>query len=92
MNAEMDAETWRLLAAERDARRAQIRSDRDELERIERAIVRLDRGTYGCCISCGNRIESTRLAADPGSELCTGCDAFRLEPLAWPGFEDGPYW
>ena len=45
------------------------------LERIERALAKLDEGTYGTCDSCGETIPEKRLAAMPESTLCVNCAA-----------------
>jgi RNA polymerase-binding transcription factor DksA len=43
---------------------------RDLLRKIERALVRLDGGTYGICERCGKPIEKARLKALPYVDLC----------------------
>jgi len=43
------------------------------LDRIERAMERIEDGDYGRCQKCGGRITSSRLRAIPYSELCTPC-------------------
>ncbi len=40
------------------------------LERTERALAKLDDGTYGLCDVCGKPIAPKRLAAMPDSVLC----------------------
>ena len=45
------------------------------LERIDRALAKLDEGTYGTCDSCGDAIPEKRLAAMPESTLCVNCAA-----------------
>lgn len=44
-----------------------------ELDRVVKAISRLDTGTYGVCVRCGNDIESARLQAMPQAECCIRC-------------------
>ena len=41
-----------------------------ELEDVERALGRLDEGTYGTCQACGAAIDDARLAAEPATPLC----------------------
>src|SRR5215210_451741 len=38
--------------------------------KIERALAKIDEGTYGVCDSCGQPIAPGRLEAAPGSALC----------------------
>jgi DnaK suppressor protein len=45
------------------------------LDRIERALAKLDDGTYGICDGCGARIADKRLEAMPDSALCVACAA-----------------
>ena len=42
-------------------------------ERIERALEKLDEGTYGICDECGGEIVPGRLDAAPESALCIEC-------------------
>jgi DnaK suppressor protein len=42
---------------------------RDRLAAIERALVRIDKGTYGVSIRSGQPIPDERLEADPAAEL-----------------------
>lgn len=43
---------------------------RDLLGKIERALIRMDEGTYGICSRCGKQIEKARLKALPYADLC----------------------
>jgi RNA polymerase-binding transcription factor len=43
---------------------------RDLLRKIERALARMDEGTYGICSRCGKPIEKARLKALPYVDLC----------------------
>jgi DnaK suppressor protein len=45
----------------------------DGLARTERALAKLDDGTYGRCDSCGLPIAPARLQAMPDSVLCVTC-------------------
>ena len=47
------------------------------LARTERALAKLDDGTYGKCDSCGAPIAAGRLEAMPDSVLCLDCAAAR---------------
>src|SRR3954452_13166613 len=43
------------------------------LDRTERALAKLDEGTYGRCDACGEPIAPKRLAALPDAVLCVPC-------------------
>src|ERR671921_2412660 len=45
------------------------------LERTERALAKLDDGTYGLCDACGQPIAPKRLQAMPNVVLCIECAA-----------------
>jgi DnaK suppressor protein len=46
---------------------------RDLLAQNERALERIDAGTYGVCESCGQPIGKARLQALPRATLCVSC-------------------
>ncbi|WP_405737882.1 TraR/DksA family transcriptional regulator [Streptomyces sp. NBC_00028] len=46
---------------------------REMLEQTERALDRLDAGTYGLCENCGNPIGKARMQAFPRATLCVEC-------------------
>ncbi|CUS98853.1 TraR/DksA family transcriptional regulator [Candidatus Kryptobacter tengchongensis] len=43
------------------------------LNYIDAALVRIERGTYGVCVSCGKLIDKRRLEAVPHTQLCIEC-------------------
>ena len=45
----------------------------DLLSKVNRALERVDAGTYGICESCGNAIPVERLDVLPYSTLCVEC-------------------
>jgi DnaK suppressor protein len=51
----------------------------DSLERVlartERAVAKLDDGSYGICDACGDRISPGRMRALPDGVLCLRCSA-----------------
>jgi DnaK suppressor protein len=67
---------------------AAARDDRDvhELRQTESALARLDDGTYGQCLACGQPIGFARLLATPGAERCLTCQSSheRAHPLRTP--------
>ncbi|MFI8945800.1 TraR/DksA C4-type zinc finger protein [Streptomyces sp. NPDC053750] len=46
---------------------------REVLSQTERALERLDAGTYGLCENCGNPIGKARMQAFPRATLCVEC-------------------
>lgn len=48
-------------------------SARDEVEKIKQAISRIDAGTYGICLICGEPIRKERLAILPYANHCVRC-------------------
>ena len=44
-----------------------------EIVSVERALTRIDNGTYGECIRCGSEIAPKRLEARPEAALCIQC-------------------
>ena len=58
---------------ERDHEMSLANNARDMLDQIERALTKIDDGTYGICESCGNAIGKGRLQAFPRATLCVSC-------------------
>jgi DnaK suppressor protein len=51
--------------------------------KIDLALDRVRRGTYGYCLSCGDLIPEGRLRAAPEAELCRGCaESQEVEPAS----------
>ena len=46
---------------------------RDLIQKIDRALKRIDDGTYGICVNCGAQISPDRLEAMPWATLCIDC-------------------
>ena len=44
-----------------------------QLERIDAALAKITKGTYGRCEQCGGEISKDLLAVDPESTLCKEC-------------------
>lgn len=58
------------VAAERGENRVLYDQLRRELDDIERALARMDDGSYGTCEVCGNRISEARLEMLPATRFC----------------------
>lgn len=58
---------------EREHEMALAGNSRDLLAQNERAVQRMDAGTYGVCESCGKPIGKARLQAFPRATLCVSC-------------------
>ena len=43
------------------------------VDEIDRALAKMDAGTYGVCERCGNPIPKARLKALPYAALCVAC-------------------
>lgn len=52
---------------------ADVMRDQHEVDHIRAALGRMDRGTYGRCLSCGTGIPLERLRAQPDAEYCHVC-------------------
>ena len=61
------------VTAERGELSALISSLHEALGEVEAALARLDEGTYGQCLSCGQPIEVARLEAMPTAKRCLAC-------------------
>ncbi len=48
--------------------------EREELDAIDRALRKIETGTYGFCESCGKKISLKRLEAVPWTALCGACE------------------
>lgn len=48
-------------------------SDLAELRQIDAALARVEAGTYGTCLNCGDPISAERLAVLPAAPLCKTC-------------------
>jgi RNA polymerase-binding transcription factor DksA len=81
--AHLDAELHQPLSADweeqavdmevQDSVEGQERAALSEIRRIEATLRRIDDGSYGDCIDCGNAISPQRLAALPTAAKCIAC-------------------
>jgi RNA polymerase-binding transcription factor DksA len=58
------------VAAEQGEHRALLGSLKDALSDVDRALAKLDDGTYGKCEVCGEDIAEARLEAMPAARYC----------------------
>ncbi|MEP0322758.1 TraR/DksA family transcriptional regulator [Bauldia litoralis] len=63
----MDALQGQAMAQAAEQRRA------SEMARIDAALIRIDDGSYGECLRCGEEIAEKRLEIDPAATLCVDC-------------------
>jgi DnaK suppressor protein len=62
-------------AVERMTDAYQARTIYATVSAIDRALERIDAGTYGRCAACGTTIQTERLEAVPWAALCVPCSA-----------------
>lgn len=60
-------------AVERLSTTATARSISQSIDDIDRALAKLDDGTYGVCDGCGGDIGAARLEARPATATCVTC-------------------
>ena len=65
------------VAAEQGENRALVSKLEETLADVERALAKLDDGTFGTCESCGKEIGEARLEAMPSTRFCIDCAAGR---------------
>ena len=58
------------VAAEQGENQALAAQLRQELAEVDRALTKLDDGTYGRCETCGEPISPARLEAMPAARFC----------------------
>ncbi|WP_246210094.1 TraR/DksA family transcriptional regulator [Nocardioides piscis] len=58
---------------ERDHELTVVNLERDMVAQIDRALARIEDGSYGICESCGQPIGKMRLMAFPRATLCMSC-------------------
>jgi RNA polymerase-binding protein DksA len=61
------------VAFEQSADLAIRRNAERLLYQVERALIRMQEGTYGVCRECGKPIDDARLKAIPWTRLCINC-------------------
>lgn len=61
------------LSAEWSRLAGLLASARDDMRQVDEAFARLDSGTYGICLGCGQPIAPERLEVRPFAERCVPC-------------------
>ncbi len=56
---------------------AEEQRDLSELAQVEAALARIEAGSFGDCVDCGEPIAASRLAVMPAAECCAACQARR---------------
>ena len=59
--------------AQAEVNSAIVRHHQQELGLVDNALTRIDAGTYGACVSCGDDIDIARLQANPITARCREC-------------------
>jgi len=65
------------VAAEKGEHRVLANSIQEALADVERALQKLDEGTYGRCENCESEITEARLEAMPATRYCIDCASRR---------------
>jgi RNA polymerase-binding transcription factor DksA len=76
-----------VVSEERERLLALAASAQRTVEEIDRALARLEAGTYGSCERCGERISVERLDALPRAPLCMACESAEVPAPAENGGE-----
>lgn len=63
--------------AERTETLVLVESLKAQLASIDKALNRIEEGTYGICVSCGKEIPAARLEFRPSSVYCVDCKSGR---------------
>jgi DnaK suppressor protein len=80
-----DAEEQRMDEFVRDMDFALLEMESTTLQRIDEALIRLEKGTYGICSSCDEPIAEARLKAVPFALLCRNCQEMEEQLDGRPG-------
>lgn len=55
--------------------KASLERNRVEIQRLRRALAKIEDGEFGCCAECGEVIPAARLEIDPAADYCVRCAA-----------------
>jgi DnaK suppressor protein len=80
----LDDGDWSVVDLSEDVSLRRLSAHKDNLQRIDEALRKLDEGTYGICEDCGDEISGERLKILPFAIYCTDCQERReqLEEIA----------
>ena len=87
-----DPEEWGRTSAEQDVDLTLLEMNANTCRRIDDALHRLEKGTYGSCEECDEEIPAARLQALPFATLCVTCQELqegtptlerRALPIVW---------
>jgi RNA polymerase-binding transcription factor DksA len=65
------------IAFERAQTAALLDRAEERIDALDRALGRVEDGSYGTCVRCGRPIGADRLEARPDAETCVTCAAAR---------------
>lgn len=65
-----------------------LERDEHELDDIDAALTAMDKGTYGCCVVCGQDIPLERLSAVPSTRYCKEHNPGQHAPFTRPVEEE----
>lgn len=54
------------------------RPDIHFIEKVDAALKRMEGGSYGACVACGDEIRESSLLVQPWAEKCAGCEGKRI--------------
>jgi RNA polymerase-binding transcription factor len=81
MDRELDDEAAAAVeSTSRDMLAVTLERERQTLKEIESALIKMEKGEYGTCDSCGAAISKARLEALPWARLCIHCAEEALDP------------
>jgi DnaK suppressor protein len=73
----LDDGDWSVVDLSEDISLRQLSTHRENLQKIDEALRKVDEGTYGICEDCGEEISDKRLKILPFAIYCTDCQENR---------------
>ena len=71
------------MEVSRDLRCMSRDRERNMIIQLKTALRRIDQGTYGICVNCGNKISEKRLLAYPTVIFCMPCQSEQEKNAEW---------